>query len=219
MRKLIFTAAIAAIAIPASSYAQDEHRNADRQDQAAVNGQNAQSEQRAKRDAHAQPAQNLNRSAQNENRAAQNDRTAQSEARPVQNQARTAQNEARPAQNQTRTAQIDNRNAGRGDLRNGADEHRGNTGGDRHFSYQGRQFAAVRTQRFQYPQGWQYREWSVGQLLPTLFLAQPYYFDYQTIGLPPPPRGERWVRFGPDALLINIRTRRIVDVIHNVFYT
>lgn len=171
MRKFLFAAAIAAIAIPASAYAQDEHHNADRQDQTSLYGQNAQSEHRG-------------------------DRNTQAPA-----------------------AQDNHRNAGREDLRNGRDEHRGNAGEDRHFSYRGHEFAAVRSQEFRYPRGWQYRAWSAGQTLPNLFLGQPYNFDYQTIGLPPPPRGERWVRFGPDALLVNIRSRRIVDVIHNVFYT
>jgi Ni/Co efflux regulator RcnB len=116
------------------------------------------------------------------------------------------------------TVQDEHRN-GRAGVRDRGDEQRGNAGDDRHFNYRGHEFAAVRAQEYRYPRGWHYREWSVGQTLPNLFLGQPYSFEYQTIGLPPPPRGERWVRFGPDALLVNLRTRRIVDVIHNVFYT
>jgi len=38
------------------------------------------------------------------------------------------------------------------------------------------------------------------------------------MGLEPPPRGYRWVRYGPDLLLVNIRTRRVADVIYGAFY-
>ena len=33
-----------------------------------------------------------------------------------------------------------------------------------------------------------------------------------------PPYGYQWVRFGPDVMLVNIRTGEILDVIHNAFY-
>jgi Ni/Co efflux regulator RcnB len=38
------------------------------------------------------------------------------------------------------------------------------------------------------------------------------------VGLPPPPYGYRWVRYGPDALLVNICDGRILDVIYDAFY-
>jgi Ni/Co efflux regulator RcnB len=55
-------------------------------------------------------------------------------------------------------------------------------------------------------------------LLPRLFLSSAYYFDsYARLGLEPPPPGYRWVRYGPDLLLVQNRTRRIVDVIYGAF--
>jgi Ni/Co efflux regulator RcnB len=36
--------------------------------------------------------------------------------------------------------------------------------------------------------------------------------------LPMPPRGYEWVRYGDDALLVNIRTGEIVDVVYDVFW-
>ena len=38
------------------------------------------------------------------------------------------------------------------------------------------------------------------------------------MGLEPPPPGYRWVRYGPDLLLVNVRTRRVADVIYGAFY-
>jgi Ni/Co efflux regulator RcnB len=71
---------------------------------------------------------------------------------------------------------------------------------------------------FRYPRGYRYRRWSIGLLLPSLFLSSAYYYNgYGNFGFGPPPRGHRWVRYGPDLLLVNVRTRRIVDVIYGAF--
>jgi Ni/Co efflux regulator RcnB len=51
-----------------------------------------------------------------------------------------------------------------------------------------------------------------------VFLAQTYYFtDYAAAGIGPPPRGYRWVRYGPDLVLVQRRTGRITQVIYNAF--
>ena len=72
---------------------------------------------------------------------------------------------------------------------------------------------------FRYPTGYGYRRWSRGQILPILFLSAAYYFtNYAVLGLDPPPYGYQWVRYGPDVLLVNIRTGQIMDVEYNVFY-
>jgi Ni/Co efflux regulator RcnB len=58
-----------------------------------------------------------------------------------------------------------------------------------------------------------------GAILPSIFLASPYYYDdYATLGLAPPPAGYRWVRYGTDLLLVNVVTGRIADVVDGVFY-
>ena len=72
---------------------------------------------------------------------------------------------------------------------------------------------------FVYPRGWHYRHWRVGLFLPRIFLVRTYYFrDWVDLGLGPPPPGLVWVRFGPDLLLVNVHTGRIVDVIYGAFY-
>lgn len=52
-----------------------------------------------------------------------------------------------------------------------------------------------------------------------VFISPVYYFtDFVILGLEPPPYGYRWIRFGPDLLLVNIRTGEIMDVEYGVFY-
>jgi Ni/Co efflux regulator RcnB len=78
---------------------------------------------------------------------------------------------------------------------------------------------SVHASAFQYPSGYAYRVWTTGAVLPSIFLASPYFYDdYGTLGLGAPPRGYRWVRYGPDLVLVNVVTGRIADVVEGVFY-
>ena len=87
------------------------------------------------------------------------------------------------------------------------------------FVYRGRQHERIREPAFRYPHGYAYRRWRLGERLPPLFLAAPFYFDsWANYGFGPPPPGYRWVRYGPDLLLVSLRTGRISRVIYGVFY-
>lgn len=80
-------------------------------------------------------------------------------------------------------------------------------------------FRPVHGPAYRYPRGYRYRRWSVGLLLPGIFLSNSYYYDgYADLGVGPPPPGYRWVRYGPDLLLVQLGTRRVVDVIYGAFY-
>jgi len=79
-------------------------------------------------------------------------------------------------------------------------------------------FRPIHRPIFQYPHGYRYRRWTIGLLLPRLFLSSAYYFnDWSMLGVGAPPRGYRWVRYGPDLLLVRSRDRKIVDVIYGAF--
>ncbi|MBO9525889.1 MAG: RcnB family protein [Sphingobium yanoikuyae] len=72
---------------------------------------------------------------------------------------------------------------------------------------------------FRYPHGYRYRRWTVGLFLPAVFFSSYYYYnDYWRLGLGAPPYGYRWVRYGPDLLLVEVRSRRVVDVVYGAFY-
>ena len=87
------------------------------------------------------------------------------------------------------------------------------------FQYRGQQRQTIHRGDYRYPNGWGYRRWNNGQILPFLFLSQSYFFsDYYNYGFGPPPYGYVWVRYGPDLLLVNRRTGRIREVIYGVFY-
>jgi Ni/Co efflux regulator RcnB len=73
-------------------------------------------------------------------------------------------------------------------------------------------------QPYRYPYNWSYRSWRVGERLPFLFLSDGYYIEFGPYGLPRPPYGYRWVRFGPDVLLVNVYTGEIVEVVYDIFY-
>lgn len=69
------------------------------------------------------------------------------------------------------------------------------------------------------PQNWHYRRWVFGMVLPTLFWTRDYWIvDYWMFGLMNPPYGYVWVRYGDDALLVNVQTGLILRVVYGVFY-
>jgi Ni/Co efflux regulator RcnB len=89
--------------------------------------------------------------------------------------------------------------------------HRFLSGGGWHHS--------IRGPAFVYPPGFAYQSWTTGSILPPIFLTAPYFYDgYATLGLSPPPAGYRWVRYGPDVILVNVSTGRVADVVDGVFY-
>lgn len=81
------------------------------------------------------------------------------------------------------------------------------------------QFRPIRERPYRYPRGYRYRRWTTGLILPAIFLTSAYFYDdYYRLGLGGAPYGYRWVRYGPDLLLVELGTGRIVDVIYGAFY-
>lgn len=88
-----------------------------------------------------------------------------------------------------------------------------------HFSYRGRDIERVHIRPFLYPQGFGYRRWEIGAVLPPVFLVQDYWYgDWASLGLDPPPPGYEWVRYGPDLLLVNVTTGEVAETAYDVFY-
>jgi Ni/Co efflux regulator RcnB len=86
------------------------------------------------------------------------------------------------------------------------------------FWHRGAWTVRIHGPAFRYPRGWHARRWAVGAVLPALFLTSDYYYDgYGTVGLQSPPPGYRWVRYGDDLLLVNLRTGAVEDVVEDVF--
>jgi Ni/Co efflux regulator RcnB len=87
------------------------------------------------------------------------------------------------------------------------------------FNWRGRNFNRFRGPPFHYPRGFRYRRWRTGNRLPHEFMSPRFRFnDWRRMGVGAPPPGRRWVRQGPDLLLVNIHTRRVEDVIFNAFF-
>jgi Ni/Co efflux regulator RcnB len=97
--------------------------------------------------------------------------------------------------------------------------YNGKYNGSHRYYYNGGYYPQYRGTYYRYPPGYSYRTWSVGAVLPPVFLSSTYYFnDFAMIGLRPPPYGYRWVRYGPDLLLVDTRTGRVVEVVRGAIY-
>jgi len=69
------------------------------------------------------------------------------------------------------------------------------------------------------PPGYRYRRWSFGEMLPAIYWGRDFWItDFLAFGLFAPPPDYIWVRYGPDALLIDQYTGTIIQVDYGVFY-
>ncbi len=70
-----------------------------------------------------------------------------------------------------------------------------------------------------YPRGYAYRPYGVGYAVPRGYWGSRYWIarpDYYR--LPPPWAGTRWVRIGPDALLIRIGDGFVIRAVRGLWY-
>ena len=72
---------------------------------------------------------------------------------------------------------------------------------------------------YHYPRGYaHYRRWHIGAVLPAILFGSQYTFhDYRLFGLYPPPLHYRWVRYGPDLILVNVHSGHVRDVHYGAF--
>lgn len=96
--------------------------------------------------------------------------------------------------------------------------------GPRQFNKQAFQRNIIAPERFRMgafhaPRGWEYRRWTYGEYLPPIFFAPEYLItDFWLYNLDRPPFGTEWVRYGPDALLVDQSNGEILQVVYNLFY-
>ncbi len=77
-----------------------------------------------------------------------------------------------------------------------------------------------RVAQYQWRDGYRYQRYGYGQRLPRHFYGRNFWLtNFLTYGLFSPPEGYIWVRYGPDALLIDEYTGEIVQVRYDVFYS
>ena len=73
--------------------------------------------------------------------------------------------------------------------------------------------------RYYDPYGWGYRRFAVGYSLRPYYYRSRYWLDDPWMYRLPPAYGPyRWVRYYDDALLVDIHSGFVVDVIHNFFW-
>ena len=72
--------------------------------------------------------------------------------------------------------------------------------------------------RYQAPRGYQTRQWSYGQTMPSSYRSNQYVVnDYSRYGLRAPPRGYEYVRSGNDVVLANSNNGLIAAIIASLF--
>ncbi len=117
----------------------------------------------------------------------------------------------------------DRRDGDRRDGDRGYDRHDGDRrdfrDGDRRDIREARREDRFDAGRYSGPRGYAYRSWNVGNFFPRdyydrrFWIGNPYAYR-----LPVAHGGARWVRYGPDALLIRLRDGAVLQVIPNRFY-
>ena len=68
------------------------------------------------------------------------------------------------------------------------------------------------------PFGYNYRRFDIGYRLYGAYLGQQYWIDPGLYGLPYPPPGTQWVRYWNDAVLVDMYTGEVIDVIRDFFW-
>jgi len=247
MRRLMLSAAMILLALPAWAEPHDNEGHSNRVGKASVAPQvqdRAQAQLRGQAQAQHQGggrfenrpagAQNALQAAPNrENRGEGRGRGERSAAPPGQATIQSPANRGDDNRRRGANGRDWNNGRDRADFnRDGRTDFRSNDrrgpgyGGPRHdfsgFRDYHRNFHAprrFRTAFYRRPAGWYEHRWSFGEFLPAAFWARDYWLiDFADYDLPPPPYGAVWVRVGVDALLIDEDSGEIITVAYDVFY-
>lgn len=79
--------------------------------------------------------------------------------------------------------------------------------------------SAFHVRPYRDPYGWAYQLFTIGwRLWPNYYSSGYWIDDPWTYRLPPAPPGTRWIRYYNDALLVDVWTGEVIDVVHDVFW-
>jgi Ni/Co efflux regulator RcnB len=68
------------------------------------------------------------------------------------------------------------------------------------------------------PFGYGYQAFNIGYRMAPVYFGQQYWIDPSMYQLPYPPPGTQWVRYWNDAVLVDMYSGEVVDVIHGFFW-
>ncbi|HJP67402.1 MAG TPA: RcnB family protein [Sphingomicrobium sp.] len=68
------------------------------------------------------------------------------------------------------------------------------------------------------PFGYGYQSFNIGFRLAPVYFGEQYWIDPAMYELPYPPPGTQWIRYWNDAVLVDVYSGEVVDVIHDFFW-
>ena len=68
------------------------------------------------------------------------------------------------------------------------------------------------------PFGYGYQQFNIGFRLEPVYFGERYWIDPAMYELPYPPPGTQWIRYWNDAVLVDMYSGQVVDVIHGFFW-
>jgi Ni/Co efflux regulator RcnB len=101
----------------------------------------------------------------------------------------------------------------RRDLRDARREYR-----DDWRDHRRRNPSAYRAGRYAGPQGYRYRPVNAGYRFQPSYYSQRYWIDANRYHLPRPIASQRWVRYGNDVVLVDIRSGRVIRSYNRFFF-
>ncbi|MFC0590557.1 RcnB family protein [Novosphingobium aquiterrae] len=135
-------------------------------------------------------------------------------AQEVRNGQREVRHDRAEVQRHARNGDYRNANAARQELREDQRELREDWRDYRRSNQQ-----AFRQGRYEAPRGYRYAPVRFGVNLRSGFYSSRYWIaDPYRYRLPNAQAGTRWVRYGNDVLLVNVRSGRVLRVYSNFFY-
>ena len=130
-----------------------------------------------------------------------------------------AQNHGNGQGNGNGHAQNQNNGGNHWTQNNGGRDHDARPQAQRQYSYNGRNYNAVRGPVWNAPRGYDARRvWNRGDRLPEGYRHRAYVVDYRAYHLARPSYGYQWVRVGNSVYLVRASNGVVAQIVWNLFY-